>query len=108
MDIPINKQTLGLLLIGLLLGGALGGAIGFIVGNDEHGNSDEYSAQQRQYDNQRDGETKDDKGGASNSNQKGQPEAVGAPQTGETPGGGDNALKQENKLQASTTGTVSR
>ena len=108
MDIHINKQTIGLLLIALLLGGALGSAIGFIAGSDEHGNNNEYSDQQRQYDNQRDGETKDDKGGAPNSDQKGQPEAISAPQTGETSNGVGSALKKETQLQASTTGTVSR
>ena len=72
MDIHINKKIAGLMLGSLLVGGAIGGAVGFASGSEEGGHHERRGNMERNggYDNEKDGETSDDQGGAPNSDEQ--------------------------------------
>lgn len=82
MDLHLNKSAIILVVIALLVGGVIGGVIGFVAGHHEGRGRREFRGGQewgrgRQmmrvpFDNQADGETDDDKGGAPNSDEYGQ------------------------------------
>lgn len=75
MEIRIDKKVAGLMIASLLVGGAVGGAVGFAAGHEgDHGERGHYGMNKQeiggqQYDNQADGETNDDNGGAPNSDE---------------------------------------
>jgi hypothetical protein len=73
MDVHINKKIAGLMLFSLFIGGAIGGGIGFIGGNEEgrHNEKGDYVKGERDgYDNRADGETSDNQGSVSNSDEQ--------------------------------------
>ncbi len=76
MDIHIDKKLAGLLIVALVIGGIVGGTIGFVAGSHEEGDRYEMHDGNRKdrmgqrYDDQLDGETNDDNGGAPNSDEQ--------------------------------------
>ena len=60
------------MLVSLLVGGAIGGVIGFAGGSEEGGHHERHGNMERNggYDNEKDGETSDDQGGAPNSDEQ--------------------------------------
>ena len=75
MNIHINKQMVVTVITSLIIGGLVGGAIGTIAGHKMGGyergerNYEHMMGGRNSYDNQKDGEGMDDKGGMPNSDE---------------------------------------